>query len=600
MKPIRTSLIIGDKRIANTRENLEKGQPAALDGLEINYGRNTSIDDVKPGSLSGQILIPDDTQAQAFINQTLKPGASVDVQAEYDIDTTGNTPIQSLNVLPMGLATKRVGPSVEVTAAARPATIWIAPAPFEEPGQNSGSWNAINPPLYFGTPMSIGLQMTVKEFLPKSVRAWLVALPNPSIDANAPVTPLYMKVKGDLMHVDNSEKYYMPAAGYPAIKLEIPAGSFDKATSALISSSSLTLNSLSTVAIYEQILITPERAALSDRPVFSGYLTGWTARKTAQGTLIDIEATDILGRLDTLMLGAPPRPRETVHDRIKWALNAADRRIALVSNATRNPLVEVLDVDNRSALDIIQEAARAASLTVWASARPDGADTILIDDADTHEHQATLSMNGPYPVITTNAKTNIGAHIIPQNGVTISGTSDETITKAVVTWVRRTLDEDGEAHEETQTSTAGTSTGATIKIDTRLTRHEDAVETANAYLRRIPMAGWKTSGITIDTRRVDSLDQVTRLIDIRERPALPVLISDLPGWTPGEDAERFTLQGARITTQNNAYMIDMTLTRPANIGKSMQIDQVPAALLIQNTGTLVINQFAGLMPANQQ
>lgn len=592
MTSIRTRLYINDKTASDTIKDLKTGAPTALEGLQVSYGRRNSIDDVDAGTLHAVLLATDQSKAREFL-EALTPNSQLRVVAEYELEAE-RAPYQTPYLFSSHLEIT----GTTITAKQHNGNVFIAPVPFDQTGKNNTAWIDTNPALKDGTPIRVALRATASMFLGEGLRAWLMSLPSPNATVYAGSRLLDVQRVGNTFNIGLDKTYKLKGDGHPAIVIEVPSATFNDAGATRFNEAPIAWQNAGKLTIEPRLVLAPAGDPVAVKTLFSGRLSSWKAEHTPTGTRIYLTGTDILGALSALMIGAPPRPRESVEDRIRWALEQSGMPIGLSSNATRNPLLESIDIDNRSALDVIRQAARSAALTAWATARPDGRDMLLLDDLDSHDAQARLSMVEGKPSITANSRTTIGASLIPQSGVEIERQSEEAITQAVITWIKRTWNEDYEPQDETITEYTGIPSGATLKVDTQLMDAETAISTGNAFLRRLPASSWMFSGAKIDTSRIADLRSISQIIDIVSRPSLPVTVSGMPAWIPAAaSSERFTLEGAQFTQHNDAYEIELSLSRPRRIGRSMTWNEAPSDLTFDSADFLTFAHFTGLIPA---
>lgn len=575
---MKTTVFLSDFPLSSYAIDGEGGYPVVIDGLTVTSGRDNPLD--QPEASAARIVMRaarDDLAAQML--KLLTPNAPIRIESTYQCKRAA--PVhQPTRYLSSGQALNNA-PTTFYTAA--PVSLWLAPLAWQKPGTNSAAWDIDNPRVAAGTPMRVAL--TVGG--PNAARVFLTAVPAPSIMPGAPAAPV------PRTGTSHNGIVAMPDIGHPAIRIDLTPPTWREARGTW-QAATPTWQELGTYNVGKLFLLSPAGTTETTTTVFTGTLSSWTAQRESGATEIEIHAVDIIARLQRAMIGAQPRPRETVTDRIKWAISQTGIDIPLLTSITRNPVLEVLDVDHRSALDVIHEAARSAALSVWPAATRTGAPALYLEDADDRPASDTLTVDDAgIPSVTVISETQLDTALINRAGVEITRTNELIPSQCRVEWETVTDTGDGNRESEHHSVLTGSPGGSVITLETALTREEDALATAAAYLRRAPVSGWSIDGITIDTARQHDLSTVARLIGLNTRCALPVTLAGIPAWIPAAPVERFTVEGATLTHRGGNWKITATLTRPNHVGKSITWAELPPQLTWATT-TLTWAQTAGL------
>lgn len=574
---IHTRLYIDGDQVPDTAEALAAGTPTALDHLTITSGRRNSLDQPDAGTLSATVKSRDETAARAFLNG-LRPGATITARATYDKNLEPARPFPLTYLEFTGTATSHISyienrQSFDTTndqLSALYTYLSVQPS-----GLNPLAWDFDFPPLEPGTLVEIfPLRFEMRSERYYLLSAYLVSLPGPWVTWDAPRVALE---DPSTPGANTIEKLRLPARGYPAVMFTLKPETWENVMETW-KEAKTKWKRLGNVTLHNPLGIRINDP-IKTSYLYSGVISAWEARKDGTSVYIDIDAVDTLALLDRAMIGGQPRPRETVSSRINWAIQQTGMDVPVVSTATRDPILEAIDVDHRSALDIIHEAASSTALSVFPFITTDGNAALLLEDSDARPASNTLTMDADgMPQLSPNTYTSVDAALVPASGVTIRRTSEETITQALVTYPHRSYDEEGNATDETLSVSTGDPGAAVLKIDTQLVHEADAIATGHAYLRRAPKSGWSIDGVTVTTARIPDLKTTARLISMNHRPGASVTVAPLPDWIPSATAERFIVEGATIVTRDNDLDISLTLTRQSNAGESITWGELPPAL----------------------
>ena len=185
---------------------------------------------------------------------------------------------------------------------------------------------------------------------------------------------------------------------------------------------------------------------------------------------------------------------------------------------------------------------------------------------------------------------------VPSSGVTVSAcnlllepvrwhqTNDDDSTEVSATWLEQ-LTDPGPPVTQTPTQrfvsaidpVAEAATGKRrISVTTQLATEAGAQATANAILARNRTPGWRISGLkwTLNPYELlspDDLDIIMRMLDGTTRMGLPIVVNELPSWTPiakGTDAVAVFLEGGRFTNTDGYWTLDLLVSDASSQGQA--------------------------------
>jgi hypothetical protein len=157
--------------------------------------------------------------------------------------------------------------------------------------------------------------------------------------------------------------------------------------------------------------------------------------------------------------------------------------------------------------------------------------------------------------------------------------TQDSSTRVALGWLDQTLDTDGNQRptERTELQIDAALEAATgrrrVAISTKLADHAQASGVAASYLGRLSIGGWRISGLTWKAELSEQLDaaalaDIMTILDGATRLGLPILLTDLPEWSPvskGSNAPLY-LEGGRFTNLDGAWEIELMTSSAAATG----------------------------------
>lgn len=585
-------LWVGDWEIPDSPDDLTKGGFAVLDGVRITFGRQGQLDTPQIGTLTATIRCQ---SIQAAKNaQKIRPGLPCVLNATTELSHT----IAETKTIKDGWITPYIQNGEPIGYTEYSGNYYVSGACWIGHGTwNSGNpqeWRYVADKVNAGSIIDIELTITAPQYAPVPPIARLTNIFNPES------TYLTILESDPEIKAHNTEtetwkiagQAAMPQEGYPVLYLHAPALTWDnhpeEETWQTIPNPSWRIWGCWKIEKHLKLGAT-SRASQSVN-VFSGVITGLQIKGLPGGkSEINLTASDHLHPLNAAKIAAPRRQAEPLTSRIQWVLdqtadyltNAGYTPLALLTQSDINPVLQSIDVDARTALDLINQAANSAALTAWPVVSEGGDWGIFLEDADARPAISYITLDSAGIVSTEKTRTNcliVDGSQIPLDGVTITKDGEVSATQCEVTYpIEKTDPQSGQISYETSKTLTGYIGPAGLKIDTWLKHPKDATETGNRWLRRVERGDWKISGIRIDTHRLKGDTSAGQLIDILYRIGQQLIIYSMPAWIPtAHSIERFCIEGGSLTSHKNGWIIDLNLTRPGGAGYALKWEEIPA------------------------
>lgn len=162
--------------------------------------------------------------------------------------------------------------------------------------------------------------------------------------------------------------------------------------------------------------------------------------------------------------------------------------------------------------------------------------------------------------------------------------TDDNSTQVVAAWFEQTLDDKGNPQPTSRSVVAvdyaeETRSGRRrIGVQTQLSTSVSAQQTADLMLARVRGPSWRISGLTWALGPYDALSSAEllatlRLLDGTTRLGVPILLTDLPSWSPvsGDAALPLFVEGGRYVNVNGYWTIEILVSD----GKSQGAAAIP-------------------------
>lgn len=595
-----TSLIIGDWKIPESRQDLTREGWGVLDGAEITFGRQNQLDNPEIGTM--RAVIRCETLQAARQAHKIRPGSSVELDSSYRLSHT----IAKTQAIKDGWITPYLTPTNQPTGWAEwsgnyyvAGSCWVGPGPWNT--GNPQEWRYLSEKVNAESIIAVELTLTAPAYAPARPALRLTGTSSPEA-AGLTISRSDPEIKAE-----NTEgatwkiktEAPIPKDGYPALCLHAPAACWNDYPQAetweTIPNPSWRI--WGTWRVEKTLKLGATSKASQRIHVFSGVITTVEIKGLPAGkSEITITASDHLHPLNAAKIAAPRRPAEPLLERIKWALNQTEdyltkagyTPLGVRTQSDINPLMQSIDVDARPALDLINQTANSAALTAWPVVSESGDWELFLEDADARPAIAYIALDAAGTVTTKKISTNcviVDGSQIPLEGVTITKDGEVAATQCEVSYpIEKTDPQTGQISYDTAKTLTGDIGPAGLTIETWLKNRSDATETGRRWLRRVTRGDWKITGIKINTAHLKGDTSAGQLIDSIYRIGQQLVIYSMPKWIPGAgNIERFCIEGGTLTANKGSWIINLNLTRPGGAGYALKWEEIPTPAIWEKT-----------------
>lgn len=367
----------------------------------------------------------------------------------------------------------------------------------------------------------------------------------------------------------------------------------------------ITWDSLGRLLLDRVRLNAPAAGTLRQGMVFSGRITDMEARyeDTEQATFVDVTAADQRAELGSRDVGDAPWLEETLGSRFQRIITASGQPIQARVSATASPLmISWRDVDRQPAIVLLSELAASADGVLWAATHPTTGPYLSLESLSDRAALYTLNRGTDLVVrIAPKSLDSVGGVILDACDVLLEPVRwrhdiEDMATQVSVTWREQTLDDKGQPAPTDRTITStNTVLEQTIgrhrvAVSTQLSRLSSAGLVADAVLGRTGNQQWRVGGLTwradtTDQLDADALTRMMQLLDGTTRNGLPLMLTNLPAWSPvpGDEAVPLFLEGGTYSSQDGGWVLDLVTSSAKAIGATAAWDEIPGAPVLQRT-----------------
>lgn len=328
--------------------------------------------------------------------------------------------------------------------------------------------------------------------------------------------------------------------------------------------------------------LTPPVTTLRDVVVFDGKITDLVVQPAQTGSRVDVTAADFLADLGNQFIGDDPWPVDTASARIGRILARLryppTTRIDPVPGATR---LSYRDVDNQSALGLLQDIATSVDAVLWPAVHESTGEYLRLEDTGLRESLAYLAADEEGNVALVEGRAGqvptVSACKLMRDDASWTQDSAEVITRVDVTWLEQTVDDEGRP-EPTERhalllNTEGEDTYGVhrLGVTTELVSDLDARRVGTSILARGDRVTWRASELRWDTEMTGTTDDAPAVLDLLDgtrRIGLPVVISDLPPWAPVPDDLALYIEGGTLSYDRGSWTIDLVGSPSGSAGRS--------------------------------
>lgn len=317
--------------------------------------------------------------------------------------------------------------------------------------------------------------------------------------------------------------------------------------------------------------------ANSEALVFRGRITDVDITPDPDGVLATATAVDAQAEWAHRYIGDDPWLAEGVRARVNRITGLAQMPAVAVPDADAATKLSWRDVDSRSPVELLQEIADSIGSNLWLRSWY-YYDDLWLEDPMARTPYDTLTVINGIVVIQPNPNTTNALHLsacdVLADPTVFRQDTDTVISITDVAWLEQTVNEDGlpeptERHEIQTDPAAITKFGTRrLGISTQLAEQPPAVALATETLARLREVSWTVPNAVWDTDIAPGNQaNALRLLNAVSRIATPVVIEEMPAWSPvGQDLVCW-LEGASFEYAG-AWTFNLNLSPGGDVGKS--------------------------------
>lgn len=596
-------------RVADGAPGDDPLAPTALSGLSFTWGRDETVD--QPDASSCSFTLLDELGGQSFLG-LVRTGLPIDVFATGTIytDPDQSTVLDpSFDLTPIGeqppsvratntLATVQDAPGarralqiIPVDAGTAEAVL-IAPAPFSP---SPGAWDEI-PQTQGGQTWGVAADVFVPVNAVATLQPVMIFDPagNRVETVGAPVT-----AAGTGAFQTLSTKIVPGAPGaWIGVRVRVyPTG--PRWTQAVGTWAEATGTWLQRATGYvDDIMITAPAGGLTRSVlVFSGRVTdvvaGWDDE--ADAPVVGVTAVDFTADLENVRVGDEPWPVESFESRFQRVVDLAGLTVdAVIDEQLTDTLLSYQDVDSQPATGLLKDFAQSVDGIMWSAVHQTTGPYLHVEDPSARDPLYELSddVDGIVRIIPSTS-TGVGQAIsacdVLRDPVEWQQNVSDVATRVSITWLEQGVDDDGKPTTTERTEHVvdqqleATYGQRGLSSSTLLQSQQDAHDVAARILARTAITGWRVSGLTIDddeslqTTDDTAVSMLLRLLDGTSRNGLPIILTDLPPWSPLGPTLPVYLEGGTYTHDDGTWTLQLTVSRAEGQGRSVLWDELDPA-----------------------
>jgi lysophospholipase L1-like esterase len=342
------------------------------------------------------------------------------------------------------------------------------------------------------------------------------------------------------------------------------------------------------------VVLAPAAGAARAGEVFTGRITDLDAQWDADagGTVVDVVAQDDTAELANRYVGAEPWAAEPLAARFAHILAAAGQTMAsIIDPGAGGKLITYRDVDRQDAAGLLQSLAQSVGGALWSATSLTTGPYLRLEDVDARAPIQILAMGDdglvhivPAPIMGDRGIT-VSACAVELDPVHWTQTVDDVATRVVIGWKDQTVpDKPADAGVTDIDDAAEAARGQRrVQISTELATQADAQTLAQSVLARLSAGGWRIRGLTLNVAAEspmspDDVAVVMSILDATTRIGLPILVTDVPAWSPAPTTANVPLylEGARLTNSDGAWKLALITSSAVSQGASLSWNDPPA------------------------
>jgi hypothetical protein len=602
--------------------------PAILENLSVAWGRSDTMSQPAPDVCT--FSVSDPVGGNAFtgiyrtgsrIDVTARGGSTARPSAPTFIDGGFETGAVSWAAIGGSAArTQRRASSgaysLQGSPGGNPMTILLGPGAFQPAGTNPSAWDAL-PTTEPGQVWRFSVSLWLPVGAVAAVRPELYSGPYSAsgVAFGSPVTLVgngaWQSITGEAIPGVADRWLGM------AIALNPIGSTWDGMPSTLTWNGldpSLTWDDMGSMFIDDAQVFTPATEATRGVLVFSGRITDMSASwdDTAGGPVVEVTAGGFTADLENRRVGDQPWAVESVAARAQRILNLAGLPITIdIDSSVSAILLSWRDVDSQGATGLLQEIATSVDGVLWPAVHQTIGAYLKLEDPSLRAALLQLATNANGTIIITQSNPDEGfdlsACVIFRDPVTwVQDVSDVT-TRASVQWKVQGVDNEGlpttsDATELVVNPSRESLYGTRgVSVSTQLQAAVDAQNVAQRILSRATPSGWRASGLAIDDDDVTSepagISLMLDLLDGTSRIGAPIVIGDLPVWSPSGAEVGVYLEGGTYRYIGGRWVLELIVSVATGLGVSASWDALdPSWTWNQWDPGITWNDLRGVAP----
>jgi hypothetical protein len=595
-------VLVDGARAADGSPGDDPTAPTILSDLAVAWGRPDTMTQPSPDACTFNVWDP----TGAGFGSTYRVGHRVDVEAHGDTypDPTRDTftnpgfEIAAVTWSATGATAARTGTrthtganalAVHPLTAGVPAGVYLAPAPFAPAGTNPDAWDAI-PTTAVGQTWATTLSLWLPTGSSVTVRAALFS--GPYADAGTPAgTPRTINGSGAWVTLTAEHTVQLDGAWVGLYLRFDPTGpAWDELAPALTWDTldpTLSWDDTGTLYVDDAQVIAPAAGTSRGVLVFSGRITDLKSSWDGAPTL-EVAAVGFTADLDNRKIGDDPWPVEPLADRAHRILELAGLPISIdIDTSIDQTLMTYRDVDTQGATALLRELAISVDGVLWPAVHESLGAYLRLEDPGLRTPLLELELvDGVIVLVQADPGTgfDLSACSILRDDVEWIQDVADVVTRVEVKWKVQGVDNDGlpkptDAVERVIDPGLEATHGTRgVSVTTQLQAAADATTVADRILSRSSPDGWRVEGLALDDEDVDpgaaGVALVLDLLDGTSRIGAPLVLGDLPYWSPAGATASVYLEGGTYRYTGGRWVLELTASAAAGIGGSVAWDEL--------------------------
>jgi hypothetical protein len=582
---------IDGQRLADTADDYSTSTPTVLTGLSFVWGRATVVDQPDVSSCTFAVA---DKDGDADFLTLLHVGRVVDVYGSAVV-SGGTDPVDviidgSFETYALADRTRISGSGTATIDMNNPydgnraihttpaVTIIIPPGPWST---DPTAWNSI-PKAFAGQHWVVSVQVQLGTWMAATIQPVIFA--SPASSDGIPVGAIYQLVAPSTDYQELAAQYPVDVEGWLGMKVTLTGTTRWMDLVGPWTSQNWTWAAMGTAYVDEAQVLAPPSAA-QQVLAFSGRITDLTASSRNGRVEVDVTASDRLADLGNDNIGDDPWPMQTIKTRVSRIVALAATKVSVTIDSWpggRN--VTWVDIDSQPAAGLLSDLATSADAVMWSRFLANRGFSLWMEDPTLRQSMAYLGIVNGVVVILGQTRPGGGISVSACDivGADVQWKQDVADVLSVVdlTWLEQTVDDDGlpnptERHIVLTDAGAVTAYGQRrLGYDTQLTNSTDGNTIATRLMARSRSLGWRVSGMTWDTDvpvtwTDDDRSTALEILDGTKRIGLPIVVSDLPDWTPSGPSVPCYLEGGTYTFDSGRWLLSMNLSPAGLTGQSL-------------------------------